>query len=446
MAIPFDQLLSYRDGLTDAVDNGPVNSTSKLVALHQPDHTLRGMTLRNLGQEAYPAEPVTLSVSNGTMFPPENISWLPRPAYFMFATFRRLLTAPVLRIQCVWEDIRSTATGAPRVLKVAIDFHLNPTDNGIRGIPDLEAYKIERHGKLYDELRFTSFGATSEGLPNALKYQQFLGLHGAEVIAQLEKFLKPLAEQRVRLAFHRPWSAVDNTFGSLLPYVTGPFRLHSLSQPSWSALLPLKAERDMAELLETSEYPFLPFDTPDTYPTVTDAVVELYESARIAQVEQTVALHEWASVSHSGVLYSLGGVLVMAVSFGVFRSPGGAHFSLPDRLSCKMSWTSPIDGTHFVLQEAQHCCVPIRLPPGYHALFVLMEPTSELRYASIPASPILDERFITQVEFAPKYQQSGIKNQLMTAINLQHPDAGRYVRYHIFIGFKYADQPFSQMA
>ncbi|KAK4499399.1 hypothetical protein PRZ48_009913 [Zasmidium cellare] len=430
MAVPLEQLLAYRATLTDALDNVPINSRTQLYALHQPNlGTPDGRMLQNLTAEAYPSETVSLVKHNGEIFPPADMDqgWL-LPKYRILATFNRLLTAPVLRIEVVFDDITSDAPDAPHSLKVIVDFHFNAIDDGTPGVTDLSAFRTIVHSRPRDEIRFTSYGATSEGFPNALKYRKLLGHHGNRLLRELQGSLRPQNEKRIRIAFHRPLTAVDSTFGSILPYITGPSPLPSLSVPEWSALLPLRVDRDMLDLMDTS-YPFTAFECGDTYATVTDAAVELYESSRIAALEQEVALREWASVRHSGVLYEMGGALVFAVRFSPFRALGGiggiVQFSLPDSLHTKMSWTDPMTGTQFIMQSASHCCVPVRLP-AYDALFVLTEPSPELRNTAIKPSPVLDSKFVTQVEFAPKVPQFTLKSQLNTAVNLQHPDASRW--------------------
>lgn len=325
MVVPLDDLLAYRGGLSDALTSEPVTSHTQLVALHQPDlHSIDGFTLQNLTGVARPAEPVSIVTSQGQTFPPGEMmdkGWL-WPRYFLFVTFNRLvsvtscahkhltnssqMTAPVLRVECVWEDIRSVAPDAPETLRVAVDFHFNAMDDGTPGISDLEFYKSLVRDRLRDEIRFTTHGATSEGLPNALKHQAVLREHGLQVCKLLQGFVQTQTEQRLRLAFPRPLNPDDSAFASILPYTHGSAKLTSLSVPEWSALLPLRVQRDPTELLYApAPYPMVSFECGDQYATVTDAAVELYESSRIAAVEQEVQLREWASVSHQGILYEV---------------------------------------------------------------------------------------------------------------------------------------------
>lgn len=96
METPLDQLLEYRAQLTDAIENEPINSNTKLVALHQPDlGTDDGQTLHALTGVAYPPEQATIVTSIGKTFPPEDMDggWL-LPKYKIFVTFRRLVSSP----------------------------------------------------------------------------------------------------------------------------------------------------------------------------------------------------------------------------------------------------------------------------------------------------------------------------------------------------------------
>lgn len=216
------------------------------------------------------------------------------------------MTAPVIRVECVWDDIRDVAPDAPELLKVAVEFHFNAIDDGTPGIGGLEFCKSILQGRLREEIRFTLHGATSEGFPNALKHQAALGTHGQRLLGLLQGFLKPATEKRMRLAFHQPLHPYNSTFASILPYLHGPMKLPSLSLPEWSSLIPLRVQRDLHELMYApAPYPMVPFECGDTYATVTDAALELYESSRIAHLEQEVALREWASVRHSGILYEV---------------------------------------------------------------------------------------------------------------------------------------------
>lgn len=434
MAIPLENLLAYRHDLSDAVTNEPISSDTQLAALHQPNDTLEGQLLWNLTNTARPAESVTLITPDGRQFPPDEMlsGWSMGPRYYIFLTSRRLLTAPVLKLEVVWEHFESP--DAVDNLTVAIDFHFNATDDGTPGIDDLAGYRSMFGSSLKiktDELRFTTHGATSEGFALARKNQLFLGVHGTQLLKQLQTFLAP-QKQRVRLAFTRPLAiaAASGGFAAVLPYITGPesLRLPSLALPEWSALTPLRMERDLREMIDEFSYPMVKFESSDSFATVTDAAVEFYESSRISALEQGIALDEWSKVEHEGILYEVGGVVVMAIRYGGFRSLSGANglvrFDLPDRLHPTMTWKDPTSRQVFTTTGST-CSVPIRLP-AYDALFIINEPSSEIRNASIEPCLEYDRSKAVQVNFNVKQPRFTLQSQLNTVVNMQHPDSHHF--------------------
>lgn len=133
--------------------------------------------------------------------------------------------------------------------KIAFEFHFN--DVHIPAMQDFSVHEnVTWRGSRQDEIRFTSSGATCEGLNNIPALRKKLGPHTRpffdELVPQLHALAKPKEPTQIRLRFTSELDRVDAAMHSMLPYVLGEGveQLPSLSLPEYDTLLPLKAERD----------------------------------------------------------------------------------------------------------------------------------------------------------------------------------------------------------
>ena len=133
--------------------------------------------------------------------------------------------------------------------KIAFEFHFN--DVHIPGIQGFSVHEnVTWHDTRQDEIRFTSSGATCEGLNNIPALRKLLGPHTSSFFdilePQLHALAKPQEPTQIRLRFTSDLDRVDAVMGSLLPYVLGEGveQLPSITLPEYDTLLPLKAERD----------------------------------------------------------------------------------------------------------------------------------------------------------------------------------------------------------
>ena len=332
------------------------------------------------------------------------------------ADFETQTTAPTVYIAIEWPNI------ADRPL-VIIQCHFNDLANDIRGIHDFTIqHTVGTAGNSAHEAVFTAGGISIEGFNQP-------ALRSSLTLKQLRRLLEDdTTSKQFSLQFEQLLKA-HSPFQALLPYVAqgSMYRLSSLTSGEWSQLLPPKPERDMSELIYgPNPLPMVPYECHDTYSTVNEAIVELYESARMAHLEQEVALEEWASVAHNGTLYRIGGVLVMAVRFAPTRPIGGpagvVKFDLPERLRVSMSWDDPMTGDPLTASGSR-TVVPLRLPIGYDALFIVQnkpnpEDNARLRQTSLGRNDA-DRRFAAQVKFVATMPRATLYNQLMTAMNLE---------------------------
>lgn len=326
------------------------------------------------------------------------------------------MTAPTVYIALEWPNLRDQPS-------VIIQCHFNALANDIPGIDDFVVErKTNANGNAVDEAVFIAGGVAVEGFNQP-------ELRHSSTLKQLRRLLEDDTRlKHMRLQFGQLLS-VHSPFRALLPYVAqgSIYRLSSLTSGQWSQLLPPKPERDLSELIYgPNPLPMVSYECHDTYTTVNEAIVELYESARMAHLEQEVALEEWASVPHNGTLYRIGGAMVMAVRFAPTRPLGGpagiVKIDLPERLRVSMTWDDPMTG-EALCASGSRTVVPLRLPIGYDALFIIsnkrnIEEHERLREACLGRNDT-DRRFAAQVKFVATIPRGTLYNQLMTAMNLE---------------------------
>lgn len=173
-------------------------------------------------------------------------------------------------------------------------------------------------------------------------------------------------------------------------------------------------------------YPMVQFECGDTYATIDQASVELYESARMANLEQDLSLQMWAAVDHQATLYQVGRTVVMAVNFNKFRQlsglGGSVKFTLPDRLQANATWKDPLSGKDFTA-TVNRCSLPVQLP-RHDALFSIPRASDTMRGTCLSQSPDPPgASFIAAVKFDPRTSNFTIYNQLNTVVNLRQEDA-----------------------
>ncbi|KXT08633.1 hypothetical protein AC579_6564 [Pseudocercospora musae] len=411
MARPLPDVLAYREKLPDALTGSDITARTQLAPLYRPHPT---SLIAHLTGIAYPAKPCTL-IARGACFPPRDFNGSPQ--YDLYLTVNRLLTAPTLRLECVWREQK---------LRVALEF---PFFDGPTSLRALAFYRdVERYGTCSDEARFKAHGASSQGLNWARILE--LGPAGQQVITELRTYLANTPKS-MRLRFHTPLEDARYPFSTILPYLT-EMPLPSLSAPEWAALQPLRPQRDLTELMSNpaAPFPMVPLAGLDTFLSATHASVEYYESTRVAWLEQEVALKEWASVAHRGVLFRVGGVVALAIRFSPFRLLGGPQgtvkFDLPDRFLADVSFE--LSPEH---EEQRMTCerspVPISIDWAHDALFVLRKPNAAVKAAAARPSRTNVESCAIQAKFSPRMPEKQLINKLMTASNVLHANRWQQV-------------------
>ncbi|CAK4023898.1 Hypothetical predicted protein [Lecanosticta acicola] len=432
MAVPVQELLAYREQLIDGVTEGPITESTKLVALHQPNLcTDNGKLVRNLTQIARldTENECFIITEDDVVLPPQAIGKHAMPQQYTFtASFNRLLTAPVLRLECKWPRV-SAPHGQSGPFKVSLEFHFNSCD-GVPGIENFEVRKnVDLAGIEKDEIVFTAHGATSQGLRNISKLPPHNRMVLGELVPVLNSFLKPETPIQVRLRFNEHLDRKDAAMASMLPYVLGDGveKLPTMTLPEWSTLLPLSPERNIHALMDASApHPMVPFECVDTYTSIDQASIELYESARLANIEQEESLRLWAETEHHALLYQVGRTVVMAVNFRAYRQlvgPGGpVKSSVPDRLLASATWTDPISYQTFTA-EVSRCSLPVHLP-SHDALFSIPKADGAIRATCLRSDPNPPgAQFLARVKFAPRMPKFTVSSQLNTVSNLRSADA-----------------------
>ncbi|KAF7198583.1 Helicase SEN1 [Pseudocercospora fuligena] len=409
MAQPLSDVLAYRDKLTDALTGGEVTARTQLAPLYRPHPT---SLVAHLTGIAYPAKPCTL-IARGACFPPRDFNGSPQ--YELYLTVNRLLTAPTLRLECIWREQK---------LRIALEFPFFDCATSLGGLTFHR--DVERYGTLSDEARFEAHGASSQGLNRARSLgPEVLGPAGQQIITELRTYLANTPKV-MRLRFDTPLEDDRYPFSAILPYIT-EMPLPSLSAPEWATLRPLRPERDLTGMMSNpaAPFPMVPLAGLDTFLSAMHASVEYYESTRVAWLEQEVSLKEWASVAHRGVLYRVGGAVALAIRFSPFRLLGGPEgvvkFDLPDRFLADVTFElSPEHGEQRMLCERSP--VPISIDWAHDALFVLRKPNAAVRDAAArPSHSNVDKRII-RAKFDPRMPVHQLGNKLTTAINVQHAD------------------------
>ncbi|SMR52400.1 unnamed protein product [Zymoseptoria tritici ST99CH_3D1] len=425
MARPLQQVLAYRKDLVDAVTCGPVTSSTTLVNLHKPDEsTGDGKLVACLTGVARPAKGCFLVLEDGETL---GLSFARGEApYCLHFTFNRLLTAPAARLEV------QIPTGVPGELPLKVSLEFAFTDEARQSDHvSLEKFsfqpRVERLGRRKDEIVFDSFGASCEGLVNAEKRASSFGEPVIRILAVLRGLITSKTRTTLRFRFFDPVESYDSALPLVLPYITGPVKLPSLSLPAWSTLMPPKPERSISELLKAAApHPMVQFAAGVTFSSPTAACVEYYESARIQHLEEDTALGQWKAVDHFGTLYQVGGAVVMALRFGDFKQlggPGAGHFSLPDKLTVKMRWENKA-GDQFHC-DAARSTLPIQLPSVHDAIFIIKKANDKMLNACIKPSDDLQGE-ILNIHVTSSENKFTLESKLSTAINLMHPDASKW--------------------
>ncbi|KAM3419821.1 hypothetical protein BST61_g3152 [Cercospora zeina] len=414
MADPLSSILSHRHSLADAVTGKTITPDTELTALHSPPPD---SLLHNLTQTAGPSKPCSL-IFNNELFPSVHASGDPAGSVFHTCiTFSDLLTLPHVRIEVHWPHLD---------LKIAVKVRI--TENNLRIVSS-----VTRQDLAADELACTSSGSSGlsrEGFNNAAAEMNRLCVKSQRLIWHLRALFDTEGPKAVRVRF---FDTLANDKSScipqLLPFVVGPHKLKSLSLPDHSQLVPLSVDRTPHELLTSpAPFPFTPLSSGTTYIGINDAQAQLFESARIAHVEQDLGLQQWSKVQHEAVAYELGQFVILGVNFKPFTPLRGSDgssvaFRLPERMSAKV-WSQQA-GVEFTCSAV--LCPSMAMLEGYDALFMV---NSRVPYALRTAChDIHDLNLHTSimVTFEPRISQFTIASQLSTATSLRAPDVARWL-------------------
>ncbi|GIZ43784.1 hypothetical protein CKM354_000699800 [Cercospora kikuchii] len=414
MADPIRSILSHHDSLTDAVTGEGITPETELTALHSPSP---GSLLHNLTQTAGPSK-ACLLVFNNELFPPDGRSHeSAKSTFHTEVTFSDLLTIPHVRIEVKWPSLD---------LQVAVKIRI--TENNVRVAPN-----VTRGDHTADELACTSSGSSRlsrEGFNNAIAKTNQLCVKSQRLLWHLRALFETDGPKAVRIRFFDTLADDKSScIPQLLPFVVGPHKLKSLALPDHSQLVPLSVTRTPHELLSSpAPFPFTTLSSGTTYISINDAQAQLFESARIAHVEQDLGLQQWSKVQHEAVPYQLGEFVILAVNFKPFTPLRGSDgssvaFRLPERMTTKI-WSQQT-GIEFACSA--FLCSSIAMLEGYDALFIVASRVPfALRTACHDISD-LNLRTSIMVTFEPRISQFSISSQLATATALRAPDVARWL-------------------
>lgn len=221
-------------------------------------------------------------------------------------------------VEFVWPDLAN--------LTMAVKVRL--TDTNTRLIE-----KVVRDDSVADELivstgmtsALTSHPLSSEGLNRASKRIDSMGPDGArllEVVRTLFAGQAPDTEGdtdfvAARLPLFATTSPPKTSIGvrfrqtlanepgisQTLPFVIGPHKLLSLSRPDYYHNFPLTVDRGPQETMSRGPHPMTPQSSGNTFNSIQDMQVQLFETARVSHVEAKLGVAQWAKVEHDVIPY-----------------------------------------------------------------------------------------------------------------------------------------------
>lgn len=321
--------------------------------------------------------------------------------------------APAIRLEFIWDS--------PQPLTMAFECQLFGTD--LRLVQQIDC------GLRGDWLIFNAAPSkwSTEGLDNVAAHFAHLGIEGQQLVSTIRQILGANTPQEFCLHLDSISADTRSCLPALLPYVFGVHRLPSLDLPAWSTYYPLTLEQAPHKLINADvPHPMTPFNCEDVLHSIRQLQVELWESSRVASVEQELSLRNLVDVLHKGFLFKIGRMVVMAVKWNDYQQLAGSiRCRVPDRLRTQITWTDSTTGTDFHC-TALRSTVPVDVPVAHDALFVITKGVNALLRDACKDVDDVEVGPAAEVKLEPKFSRFSLESNLMTACSLESSNTSRW--------------------